>query len=850
VDILFPSKGYYPNAAREGQPGNTTPDCLNVLPFDRDFRGRGAPRPGTSKFFSNQLSTSTVQLLRTVPVALAAVPSGPGSALTLFTLISGFTGGAVVAANAGTYGGHGASPSSGSDQALFWTDPSTPIDLAPPGATESTVNSLNAVRQVGQSALGGIFTAGYWTGSAASWTALPVPGGTSFGSAQGVSPDDSMIGGSIASGLASNHAVSWTQTAGVWGSPVDLTANISSYSTLYSSSSAMSCDGVICVVQAFLKSNGNSVTYIVNPVAGTATELGLSGSYLYSSGTCLGGGYIGGFVQGSDEVQHAALWSTGALSTLIDMSPPGSVTSIINSTSGTNSVGLKTLGGTDLAVLWEGVNINAVPLQTDVSFSGGYVALAIDSGGEISGFGLDSSSNQIPAGWALQAAGIIPPIQRRVVIVAVAGGSLFGGPGDAATLPAVTGGSGVLSPFFLPQFAARTTKGYVVDTLHDLIQIDLPTMTVETFTPTAGSETATTLGAYSLACMWRDRLVFAASVATPQNFVMSRQGVPTDFDYGQDDSAAAVAGNASRVGSIGEPLNCLMPWTDDILILGGDHSIYKVEGDIAAGGQIVNVSQAVGTLGPDCWDVDPVGNLYFVGSDGLYIMPPGGIPQNISSGSVREFFSGINRSLVNVSLSWDRDRHGCYVFVTTISSGASTHLWYDATNQAFFPVQYAPFVGPVVSLIYDGDDPLDRQILLGGRDGYIRFIDPTSLDDDGTDFDSHVWIGPIRPGGTDASLAVLQAMEVIVGEVPNFGGFTSSNWGLTISIVTGKDAFTAITTPQSVFSFNVTLQARRKRILQRVSGGSWYFKVSSTGTIWSFEKLVPLFTPGGLQRRY
>lgn len=852
MDILFPSKGFYPNAAREGQPGNTTPDCLNVLPFDRDFRGRGAPRPGLFRFFSNQLDTGPVQLLRSTAVALAASALGPGSTSQLFTNAPGTTTGVVNAVFNGVFGGHGAF-TGGGDHAVFWDNPANPTDLNPVGGSNSSLNSLNAERQVGSADISGVFVAGYWTGTAASWTALPVPGGTNFGSAQGVSPDDSMIVGAIASGLIPNHAVVWQQTLGVWGSPVDLSAMIPSYSSLYSSSSAVASDGINVIVQASLISNSNTVSYMINVGTSTATMLGVDGvTYLYSTGTAINNGVIVGYVQGSDEIQHAALWEVSAPTVMADMTPPGSTTSIINATNGTTHVGLFTTGGNDTAAVWTGVSNAATALSMDPTFVNGYVALAIDSGGEIVGFGL-TSSGTTGASWNIIAGGIIPPIQRSVIILAVCNGSIYGGPGDSLELPAATGGASVLSPNFRPQFAARTTKGYLVDTLHDLIQIDLPTMTVETFSPTAGAETATTLGAYSLACMWRDRLVFAASVATPQNFIMSRQGTPTDFDYGQDDSAAAVAGNASKVGSIGEPLNCLMPWTDDILILGGDHSIYKVEGDIAAGGQIVNVSPSIGTLGPDCWDVDPQGNLYFVGTDGLYVMPPGGVPQNLSAGSMRQFFSEINRNEVLVQLSWDRDRNGLYIFVTNISpGGTSTHLWYDATNQAFFPVQYADNVGPVVALIYDGDDPVDRQILLGGRDGYVRQVDQTSLDDDGVDFENYVFIGPVRPGGTDAALAVIQAMEVVVGEVPStIGSFTSDDWGMNIQLQTGKDAYTALTAPQQTFNFDVTLQARRKRILQRISGGSWYFKISGTaGKLWSLEKLVPLFTPGGLQRRY
>lgn len=48
LEFPFPLKGYDVGWARAKQPGLTTPDALNVLPFDADRRFRGAKRPGFS----------------------------------------------------------------------------------------------------------------------------------------------------------------------------------------------------------------------------------------------------------------------------------------------------------------------------------------------------------------------------------------------------------------------------------------------------------------------------------------------------------------------------------------------------------------------------------------------------------------------------------------------------------------------------------------------------------------------------------------------------------------------------------------------------------------------------------
>jgi hypothetical protein len=337
---------------------------------------------------------------------------------------------------------------------------------------------------------------------------------------------------------------------------------------------------------------------------------------------------------------------------------------------------------------------------------------------------------------------------------------------------------------------------------------------------------------------------------------MSRQNVPTDFDYSQTDTAAAVAGNASNAGAIGDPLNALIPWTDDVLILGGDHSIYKVEGDIAAGGQILLISNAVGTLGANAWAVDPTGNLYFAGSNGIYKLSAsmvaaanGASLTNLSDPVVRDFFTSINRVNSYVTLTWDRDRNGLHIQVTPANTGAATHMFYDAATGGFFPIQYPNIFGPIASTVFDGDGPLDRSLILACRDGYLRKVDPQALDDDGTAITSYVVIGPHRPSG-DAALSVLEAVEVILGDPPS--GFTQNNFGLSVTITTGTDAYRALNFPERSLTITYDQRAaRRKRILQRLSGGTFFFKIAGVaGRLWSLEKLIALFTEGGLQRRW
>jgi len=50
-------------------------------------------------------------------------------------------------------------------------------------------------------------------------------------------------------------------------------------------------------------------------------------------------------------------------------------------------------------------------------------------------------------------------------------------------------------------------------------------------------------------------------------------------------------------------------------------------------------------------------------------------------------------------------------------------------------------------LVFDGDDPDDTALILGGFDGYLRKIDPSVKDDDGTAVSSYILYPPIARGG-------------------------------------------------------------------------------------------------------
>lgn len=395
---------------------------------------------------------------------------------------------------------------------------------------------------------------------------------------------------------------------------------------------------------------------------------------------------------------------------------------------------------------------------------------------------------------------------------------------------------------------------YFVDGVTEQIQV-LNTSTFAMSTIQSKSSTAPPPTFCFLACAWRGRLVVAGDKNAPQNFYMSRAGDPSDWDYGSTDAAAAVAGNLARSGQIGEPITALIPYTDDLLLIGCAHSFWMIQGDLADGGAIVKISNTLGVVGKDAWCIDPSGLVYFIAAGGLYALKPlfeaYQPPDLVTSVLWNEFFIQQNWNDIIVSMAYDTDRHYLYMFFTPVKTSDAIvpgiHLIYDARNGGLWPTGFPPFHGPVAAIEYLSDNsPRGRGILLGGYDGYIRRLDSLTIDDDGDAINAYIVLGPYRPL---PEAAMLTATTLDMGEL---GPSTaSSTWGATMYLASGPDAFSVTQgLPHSSTLVPSVLDRRQKTYRQRLRGG-WFSLRMANGvdnTYFSFENGILEFSPAGRNR--
>lgn len=413
-------------------------------------------------------------------------------------------------------------------------------------------------------------------------------------------------------------------------------------------------------------------------------------------------------------------------------------------------------------------------------------------------------------------------------------------------MPIAGGGLDVLLGTFRPEVALIDREAYIVDGSAPIYRVDLAANTMLTYTASAGTAPTNC----TLAAAWRGRLVVASPTGAPQNFFFARVGNPFDWDYSQTDPAAAFAGNVGTIGKIGEPITALIPFTNDVLVIGTTRSIYAVNGDPADGGTIDLITSNTGIVGPRAWAVDPSGTVWFVGAGGLYRMSPtpNSSPENMSYLVYPQFFSAISSRSWYIDLQWDNQRHGLWVFATRVSSADSIHLFYDARNGGYWPMQWPINHGPMSALAYYGDDPDRRYLLLGGRNGRIYAqSDRTRRDEVSTPISCHVEIGPMQlnPNGD----STIHRIDLDMGEVapPD----DSTVWNLDLDLLGGKTAY-AVTegTERYLYTYRFVNDGRGLTRVARVRGGWHTIKLRNAddGDYFSLEKMSVDWTPAGRQR--
>lgn len=431
---------------------------------------------------------------------------------------------------------------------------------------------------------------------------------------------------------------------------------------------------------------------------------------------------------------------------------------------------------------------------------------------------------------------------RVVYLIAVSQGVVkYATPGATAWTTSVNNSGETPAVNFtgVMQSAANNQLLFIVDGIN-YVYFKPTTGSVEAWVLTAGSlpRDSDTNGA-RLICTWRGRTVLSGLVKDPQNIFLSKSSDPFNYDYSPATTTAtdAVALNLSPLGLIGDVVNALIPYTDDILIVGGDHTIYMMRGDPADGGNIDLVSDITGIAFGECWCKDPYGNVYFFGSQPSIWKITGTTPPERISTPIDPLLQSIDTGNSIIRLVWDHRHQEVHVYITADDTQRDTihYVWEYRTNSWFQDVFGNNDLNPLCCVAYDGNLPTDRVVLLGGWDGYVRAIDHNAVTDDGTAIDTSVLIGPILTQELD---------EMLLKDIQ--GVLASGSGDVSYEILAADTAEQAISaTAAASGTFNA---GRGNNQPIRVAGHAIYIKLLSS-VRWAMESIRSRFAGRGKVRR-
>lgn len=394
--------------------------------------------------------------------------------------------------------------------------------------------------------------------------------------------------------------------------------------------------------------------------------------------------------------------------------------------------------------------------------------------------------------------------------------------------------SGSLSPVF--SVAERNGSLYIADSV---LQVFNPNVgTVETVIASAGTIPA----ACPLVCVYRDRVILGGA---DHVWYASRQGDPTDWDFGADmgDPGRAVAGQVERAGHIGEPLTAIIPHGDGILTLASKNGMWALRGD-PADGTLVSLSSEIGIVAPQAWAMAPDGLLAFLSNDGVYLASPGERPVRFSSERVPLLLQDSATATNTIIMAYDANERGFHLFITPNAvegvTAQGTHWWIDIEHKAMWPVIVPAAMQPVAATRISGTTGLS-EVVFGCRDGYLRKFSRSAAADDSTAIASHVLLGPFRLTSDDISDAMMTEVHGILAD--NAGTVTcrivmgNSAEECADKAVAGITAALAGSTVTGV-AFTCTFSELRNKVFRPRARGVWGIVWLSASAAWAFEAVA------------
>lgn len=369
----------------------------------------------------------------------------------------------------------------------------------------------------------------------------------------------------------------------------------------------------------------------------------------------------------------------------------------------------------------------------------------------------------------------------------------------------------------------------------------------------------------------QDRMLLAAPTTDEQIYFFSRQGDPFDWDYGADptDVQRAVAGETGPAGVVAQPIRSVAAWVDDLVVFGCISEMWVLTGEIAMSARLDKLSPNLGSIGPRSWCFTPTGDIVTLSRDGLYLFQKDpratgsfNPPMSLSYEKMPRELTNLSKELYSVSLVYDQIRRGIQIFVTPLVARPNTlSFFFDMENKGFWPFTISNSLLPLCAVMHGDADPLQSDVMLGCKDGFLRRFSSLSANDDGTAFKSYAVIGPMRLSGNSIRAGMIQnlvgVLSIKSGDVlVTVSAGTSEEQVLRMADNTASTVWKGLvlarlssTGINDLHYVDVGNGGQQPAWRPRLRGGSFAIKIEDNqGLPWSLESCAAEIADGGRAR--
>lgn len=347
-------------------------------------------------------------------------------------------------------------------------------------------------------------------------------------------------------------------------------------------------------------------------------------------------------------------------------------------------------------------------------------------------------------------------------------------------------------------------------------------------------------GGSNIASLCWGRL-FLNSITHPHQWFCSRVNDPLDFLLVVDDVAAPQNSQTNtKAGLVGDQLVALIPYKGNMQVFGCLNHMFVMRSDPARGGAFTTLSDATGIFSSSSYCWDDKDNLFFVGSDGVYVLSSsdiinGSAPTNVTKEMVPKLLDdmALNRRTDRLSMAYDKNKYGIMVSAVQNDGAWKSIFWLDLRTGGVFPDNYNASHLPTSLYFHNARKKSERVLLAGCQDGYIRTWDDAQKDDDGVAIGSKALIGPIVTQDIKRTVTVDElSIQAGIGTDKIVAGVYAEK---TASLVVSKERAGAA--PKKVRTY--TGSGNRPSMRQVANDGAVGIKLSNTDadSTWSVEEV-------------